>query len=55
MVIGRLVAGEILTTHYLLQLYFLNNPSIDFEVGGLANVADLPGINSILRFGLVRA
>ena len=35
---------------YVAQMYFLNNPSIDFAVGGLANVTDLPGINSILRY-----
>eukprot|EP00092_Neocalanus_flemingeri_P000407 GFUD01000433.1.p1 GENE.GFUD01000433.1~~GFUD01000433.1.p1 ORF type:complete len:792 (+),score=178.56 GFUD01000433.1:116-2491(+) len=32
-----------------IQVYFLNNPNIDFAVGGLANVTDLPGISSILR------
>ena len=32
-----------------VQIYFLNNPSIDFAVAGLANVTDLPGISSILR------
>ena len=37
---------------FLVQLYFLNNPSIDFAVGGLANVTDLPGINSILRYSI---
>ena len=31
------------------QVYFLNNPNVDFAVGGLANVTDLPGISSILR------
>ena len=33
----------------ILQVYFLNNPNVDFAVGGLANVTDLPGISSILR------
>ena len=33
-----------------VQFYFLNNPSIDFAVAGLANVTDLPGISSILRY-----
>jgi len=32
-----------------IQVYFLNNPNVDFAVGGLANVTDLPGISSILR------
>ena len=32
------------------QFYFLTNPSIDFAVAGLANVTDLPGISSILRY-----
>ena len=36
-----------------LQVYFLNNPSIDFAVTGLANVTDLPGISSILRYSLL--
>ena len=31
------------------QYYFLENPKIDFAVGGLANLTDLPGISSILR------
>ena len=37
------------TTYILFQVYFLNNPNVDFAVGGLANVTDLPGISSILR------
>ena len=32
------------------QFYFLENPNIDFAVAGLANVTDLPGISSILRY-----
>ena len=36
-----------------VQFYFLNNPSIDFAVSGLANVTDLPGISSILRYSLL--
>lgn len=32
-----------------IQVYFLNSPNVDFAVGGLANVTDLPGISGILR------
>ena len=48
----RLVLKPLIHTVPLVggvQLYFLNNPSIDFAVAGLANVTDLPGISSILR------
>ena len=30
-------------------MYFLHNPTLDFGVGGMANVADLPGISSLIR------
>ena len=32
-----------------IKVYFLNSPNVDFAVGGLANVTDLPGISGILR------
>jgi len=32
-----------------MQMYFLHNPTLDFGVGGMANVADLPGISSLIR------
>ena len=31
------------------QMYFLHSPTLDFGVGGMANVADLPGISSLIR------
>jgi len=32
-----------------MQMYFLHSPTLDFGVGGMANVADLPGISSLIR------
>jgi len=32
-----------------VQFYFLNNPKVDFAVGGVANVADLPLISTLIR------
>ena len=34
---------------FSFQMYFLHNPTLDFGVGGMANVADLPGISSLIR------
>ena len=33
-----------------LQMFFLHSPTLDFGVGGMANVADLPGISSLIRW-----
>jgi Ca2+-dependent lipid-binding protein len=32
-----------------LQIFFLNNPNIDFNLVGLADVLDFPGLSDILR------
>uniref|UniRef100_A0A6P7H0J8 Extended synaptotagmin-3-like isoform X1 n=1 Tax=Diabrotica virgifera virgifera TaxID=50390 RepID=A0A6P7H0J8_DIAVI len=32
-----------------VQLFFLNNPDIDFELDGIAGILDVPGINESLR------
>ncbi|XP_057654404.1 extended synaptotagmin-2-like isoform X2 [Diorhabda carinulata] len=32
-----------------VQLFFLNNPDIDFDLDGIAGILDIPGINECLR------
>ncbi|XP_039297240.1 extended synaptotagmin-2-A isoform X3 [Nilaparvata lugens] len=32
-----------------LQIYFLNNPAIDFNLVGVADVLDMPGLSDLLR------
>lgn len=32
-----------------LQAYFLSNPDIDFDLGGIANAFDAPGLSNIIR------
>lgn len=32
-----------------LQIFFLNNPNIDFNLVGVADVLDMPGLSDLLR------
>lgn len=32
-----------------LQIFFLNNPTIDFNLVGVADVLDMPGLSDLLR------
>ena len=37
---------------FFLQIYFLQRPTIDFGLGGLASAAELPVIRSLFRLTL---
>ena len=41
---------DIISAIDCLQMFFLHSPTLDFGVGGMANVADLPGISSLIRW-----
>ncbi|KAJ8920620.1 hypothetical protein NQ315_004759 [Exocentrus adspersus] len=48
----RVVMKPLITTIPLvggLQVFFLNNPEIDFDLLGIADVLDMPGLSDILR------
>merc|ERR1719376_130753 len=32
-----------------IQVYFLTNPDVDFDLGGIANALDVPGLSDIIR------
>ena len=32
-----------------VQVYFLSSPDIDFDLGGIANALDAPGLSNIIR------
>ena len=32
-----------------LEMYFISMPSLDYNLGGMANVAEIPGISNIIR------
>jgi Ca2+-dependent lipid-binding protein len=32
-----------------VQVYFLTSPEIDFDLGGIANALDAPGLSNIIR------
>jgi Ca2+-dependent lipid-binding protein len=48
----RVVMKPLITTIPLvggLQVFFLNNPDIDFDLVGIADLLDMPGLSDILR------
>ncbi|PNF25333.1 hypothetical protein B7P43_G10919 [Cryptotermes secundus] len=48
----RVVMKPLITSMPLvggLQVYFLNNPTIDFNLVGMADLLDMPGLSDILR------
>jgi Ca2+-dependent lipid-binding protein len=48
----RVVMKPLITTIPLvggLQVFFLNNPDIDFDLIGIADLLDMPGLSDILR------
>ncbi|KAJ8961095.1 hypothetical protein NQ318_008771 [Aromia moschata] len=48
----RVVMKPLITSMPLiggLQVFFLNNPDIDFDLVGIADVLDMPGLSDILR------
>lgn len=34
---------------FSLKVYFLSSPEIDFDLGGIANALDAPGLSNIIR------
>ncbi len=32
-----------------LQVYFLNQPELDFDLGGAGNLLEIPGLNGLLK------
>ncbi|XP_024084996.1 extended synaptotagmin-2 isoform X3 [Cimex lectularius] len=48
----RVVMKPLITTMPLvggLQIYFLNNPTLDFNLVGMADLLDMPGLSDMLR------
>ncbi|XP_075219377.1 extended synaptotagmin-like protein 2 isoform X2 [Lycorma delicatula] len=48
----RVVMKPLITTMPLvggLQIFFLNNPAIDFNLVGVADILDMPGLSDLLR------
>ncbi|KAI4465022.1 extended synaptotagmin-like protein 2 isoform c [Holotrichia oblita] len=48
----RVIMKPLITTVPIvggLQLFFLNNPSLDFNLVGIADILDMPGLSDILR------
>lgn len=49
----RLIMKPLITTVPIvggLQIFFLNNPSIDFNLVGVADILDLPGLRYFSSF-----
>lgn len=52
----RVVMKPLITTMPLvggLQIFFLNNPAIDFNLVGVADLLDMPGLRFVYKLPLI--